>query len=70
LHKGSDLTGIEPGSSQVMPLFNPRRDGWDEHFEWDGLRIVGKSAVGRTTARLLQFNAPAKLRVRRANQAD
>jgi hypothetical protein len=66
LHKGSDLTGIDPDSGQVTPLFNPRRDLWDEHFEWDGLRIVGHSAVGRTTVRLLQLNAPARLRVRTA----
>lgn len=46
LHKGSDLTGIDPDSGQVTPLFNPRHDQWDEHFAWDGLRIVGCSAVG------------------------
>jgi 5-methylcytosine-specific restriction endonuclease McrA len=70
LHKGSDLTGIDPDSGQVTPLFNPRRDRWEQHFEWDGLRIVGLSAVGRTTVELLQLNAPARLRVRKATQTD
>jgi 5-methylcytosine-specific restriction endonuclease McrA len=70
LHKGSDLTGIDPDSGDVTPLFNPRRDRWDEHFGWDGLLIVGRSAVGRTTVRLLQLNAPARLRVRRATRPD
>jgi 5-methylcytosine-specific restriction endonuclease McrA len=66
LHKGSDLTSIDPDTDQITPLFNPRRDQWDDHFGWDGLRIVGRSPVGRTTVRLLQLNSPARLRVRRA----
>jgi 5-methylcytosine-specific restriction endonuclease McrA len=70
LHKGSDLTGIDPDSGQLTPLFNPRRDRWEQHFEWDGLCIVGLSAVGRTTVELLRLNAPARLRVRKATQTD
>ncbi|MBI3861590.1 MAG: HNH endonuclease [Planctomycetia bacterium] len=70
LHKGSDLTGIDPESGQVTPLFNPRRDQWNEHFAWDGLRLVGRSPVGRTTVRLLQMNSTARLRVRRATRLD
>lgn len=68
LHKGSDLTGIDPESGIVTTLFNPRRDRWADHFAWEGLRIAGRSSVGRTTARLLQLNAPARIRVRRATQ--
>jgi len=70
LHKGSDLTGIDPDSGQVTQLFNPRRDRWSEHFEWDGLLILGLSAVGRTTVRLLHLNAPARLRVRGVTRTD
>jgi 5-methylcytosine-specific restriction endonuclease McrA len=70
LHKGSDLTGIDPSSGDVVPLFNPRCERWDDHFGWDGLRILGLTGVGRTTVRLLQLNAPARLRVRRATRGD
>ena len=35
LHKGTDLTGIDPESQQVVQLFNPRRDRWVDHFRWD-----------------------------------
>jgi hypothetical protein len=70
LHRGSDLTGIDPESGQVTLLFNPRRDQWDDHFVRDALFIVGRSPVGRTTVRLLQLNAPARLRVRRATGID
>ncbi|HEV8070373.1 MAG TPA: HNH endonuclease signature motif containing protein [Planctomycetaceae bacterium] len=45
LHKGSDLTGIDPDSGEVTSLFHPRRDRWDDHFQWEGFRMVGLSAV-------------------------
>lgn len=64
LHKGSDLTGIDPVSNAVTPLFNPRAQIWKDHFTWDGQRIVGLTAVGRTTVRVLQLNSAQRLRVR------
>ncbi|MBX9787695.1 MAG: HNH endonuclease [Pirellulales bacterium] len=64
LHKGSDLSGIDPESSEVTRLFDPRQDNWNEHFNWHGLRIVGLTAIGRTTVRVLQMNATARLKVR------
>jgi hypothetical protein len=66
LHKGSDLAGIDPRSDQLTPLYHPRRDTWREHFAWEGVRIVGLTAIGRTTVRVLDLNAPARLRVRMA----
>ncbi len=57
LHKGTNLVGLDPDTNSPMRLFNPRLDRWDEHFERDGPRISGKTAIGRTTAWLLQFNA-------------
>ena len=62
LHKGSNLSGIDPDSGQLTPLFHPRRDLWDEHFTRAGVRIIGLTAVGRTTVRVLELNAPARLR--------
>ena len=66
LKKSSDLAGFDPETKTLMPLFHPRRDPWDDHFTWIGLRIVGLTSVGRTTVRVLDLNAPARLRVRRA----
>ena len=66
LRKGSNLTGIDSATNQITPLFNPRRQSWAEHFCWEGLRIVGMTAVGRTTIRVLDLNSPARLRVRLA----
>jgi 5-methylcytosine-specific restriction endonuclease McrA len=38
LHKGSDLTGIDPETDSVTRLFDPRTQRWDVHFSWEGLR--------------------------------
>jgi hypothetical protein len=32
LHKGANLTGIDPDSGQIVELFNPRTQRWTEHF--------------------------------------
>jgi 5-methylcytosine-specific restriction endonuclease McrA len=34
LHKGANLTGIDPQTQAVTRLFHPRRDVWAAHFEW------------------------------------
>jgi hypothetical protein len=70
LHKGSNLTGLDPETDQITPPFHPRRDSWSDHFAWDGLSIVGLSPIGRTTVRVLALNTPARLRVRMATGAD
>jgi hypothetical protein len=64
LHKGSNLTGIDPQTGQITELFHPRRQRWDEHFRWDGLRIVGQSAVGRSTIAVLAMNSEDQLALR------
>ena len=66
LKKSSDLAGFDPETNTLTPLFHPRTDPWGEHFAWNGLRIIGLTSVGRTTVRVLDLNAPARLRVRLA----
>lgn len=63
-HKGTNLSGIDPETGQVTTLFHPRRDRWEEHFSRAEATIVGKSAVGRTTASLLEMNSGDRLRLR------
>ncbi|MEH2279780.1 MAG: HNH endonuclease [Nostoc sp.] len=31
-HKGSDFATIDELTQEIVPLFNPRRLFWDEHF--------------------------------------
>jgi hypothetical protein len=66
LHKGVNLTGIDPDTNQVTVLFHPRRDQWEPHFEWRGIYLVGKTAIGRTTVRVLNMNSEDQLLLRSA----
>jgi 5-methylcytosine-specific restriction endonuclease McrA len=66
LHKGTNLTGIDPHTDEITPLFHPRKDNWDEHFSWNGIRIAGRNAVGRATVRVLDFNGDDRLDLRMA----
>lgn len=68
LHKGSNLTGIDPLSNSITRLFNPRSDLWPDHFAWNQLRIEGLTAIGRTSVRVLDLNSSARLRVRLATR--
>ena len=57
LHKGTNLTGIDPETNRVTELFHPRHEEWNEHFEWQGIYLIGKTAIGRTTIRVLNMNS-------------
>lgn len=56
-HKGPNLAGLDPASGAMVPLFNPRTQVWAEHFRQRGSMIEGRTAVGRTTVRVLAMNA-------------
>src|SRR5436190_1890434 len=45
LHKSSNLTGIDPETKQVVPLFNPRTDQWNEHFFVAEVEIQGATPI-------------------------
>jgi hypothetical protein len=64
LHKGTNLTGIDPQTNAVTELFHPRRHDWADHFEWQGIRITGKTAIGRTAVRVLDMNSEDQLALR------
>ena len=63
-HKGANLTGIDPETAKIVPLFNPRQHLWEEHFCLCDVIIVGLTAVGRTTVRVLGMNEERRVRLR------
>jgi hypothetical protein len=66
-HKGSDLSSIDPDSDDVVTLFHPRRERWSDHFQLDpDGTIEGKTATGRATVNLLDFNHPERVTIRSA----
>jgi hypothetical protein len=64
-NKGSDLSAYDDITKQLTPLYNPRTQKWDEHFEVNNAIINGKTDVGRVTVRLLQMNDPDRVETRR-----
>ena len=61
------MTGVDPATGTREPLFNPRTQRWGDHFAWspDGLRIIGRTAIGRATIALLRLDTdPDALLVR------
>lgn len=45
-YKGSDLTSIDPETGDIVPLYNPRKDRWSEHFQLKDGIIVSSSIMG------------------------
>lgn len=64
LRKGSNLAGIDPETGAITPLIDPRRHPWTDHFRWDGLELIGLTAIGRTTIQVLDLNSHDRVEVR------
>ena len=65
-HKGPNIAGFDTETGQTIRLFNPRSDIWEQHFEVDGPRVVGITAIGRATVGVLEMNEADRLLVRTA----
>ena len=52
------ITGVDPETEVIAPLFNPRLENWADHFVWidRGLRIIGITATGRATCNRMDLN--------------
>ena len=58
-HKWTAITGPDPDTREVVPLFHPRLDSWDVHFAWPETNrgeLVGLTATGRATIAALRIN--------------
>lgn len=64
LHKGANLTGVDPESGHIEPLFHPRNDIWETHFERQDALLVGRTPIGRTTVQVLNMNDPENVQLR------
>lgn len=69
LHKGPNLSGIDPVSGALIRLFNPRQDDWHEHFGVVGLEVIGFTSVGRATVEVLAMNSSQRMDFRRRLRA-
>jgi hypothetical protein len=65
LRKGARTSVRLRGSTKLVPLFNPRRDIWAEHFSWTrAWRLIGRTDTGTATIKALGMNRPAVVGIR------
>jgi hypothetical protein len=65
-YKGPNLTTLTEDSREVISLFHPRHDRWEEHFQFQNELLIGLTETGRATIRLLQMNNNERLEMRAA----
>lgn len=68
-NKSDQVDAIDPASGRTIALFNPRTQGWADHFRWSTDRpfeIEGVTACGRATLVRLQVNHSEMVGIRRA----
>lgn len=56
--KLDNLSGIDPSTNSIVPLFHPRRNHWNQHFAWKAAELMGLTPEGRATIDILKINLP------------
>ena len=66
-HKYAKIQAIDPVSRELVPLYNPRKQNWQNNFVWseDFLQVVGMTAIGRATINALQMNRSGVVNMRK-----
>jgi hypothetical protein len=64
-HKGPNIAGLDPVTRQIVPLFNPRRHAWNDHFRWNGAVLEGPTVTVRVTVQVLAVNRDYRVSLRR-----
>jgi hypothetical protein len=65
--KGAQIHASDPETGEIVPLYNPRTQPWNDHFRWsdDGTLLLGLTPIGRATIAALQLNRPMLRAARR-----
>jgi len=71
-HKGTKIVALDPINRVRVPLFNPRSQLWQEHFEWskDFTLMLGLTETGRATIEALRTNRVGVVNLRRVLHAS
>ena len=64
LRKGARRSAVDPKNGGKVPLFHPRMDAWEDTFRWNGVKLIGRNAIGRATVEALGLNSPEHLIIR------
>ncbi len=64
--KHAAISALDPITNQIVPLFHPRKDNWNDHFKWshDLLKMEGLTPTGRATIIRLKTNRQENLNLR------
>jgi hypothetical protein len=49
LHKAARIAVQDPLTLDWVPIFHPRQDNWQTHFQWDDVQIIGLTPTGRAS---------------------
>ena len=60
-YKEPNVGSIDPLTGQLVPLFHPRPQVWEQHFQIVDALIKPLTPEGRVTVRLLRLNEPDRL---------
>ena len=55
-YKGPNIASYDPTTGKLVPLFNPRIQNWENHFELKGAIIQPITPEGRVTVKILHLN--------------
>lgn len=58
---------VDANSNKKIPLFNPRKEIWKNHFKWsdDFLTVIGLTSIGKITIDALKLNRTGVVNIRR-----
>lgn len=64
--KYTSTTAIDPISGEMVSLYHPRQERWNDHFAWndDFTRMLGLTPTGRATIESLQLNRDGVVNLR------
>jgi hypothetical protein len=67
IYKDIHTHAMDSALQELVRLFNPRTQRWDEHFVYDRDRatIIGKTPIGRATVETLKMNLTLSVELRR-----
>jgi hypothetical protein len=65
-HKYTAIQALDSATGLIVPLYHPRIDIWEQHFQWsdDFTELLGISPIGRATIQKLQLNRQGLINLR------
>jgi hypothetical protein len=65
LLKADRVRATDPLTNQLVAPYHPRENSWSEHFAWNGVVLLGLSAVGRAAIHRYSLTAHVDSRFER-----